>query len=192
MRWVHGTSCLLFILLLSCTTIDVDADWDPNAAFSNMHTWAWAPGQSTARGDDPRLESDLVHQRIQSTIENSLIQRGYDKVNDKPDFYVAYHIAIDQKLDARTTYSDYGVGPYGRWGTALPETTIEQYDQGTLLIDVISSDSKKLVWRGRAQSRIQDLKDAASRQARTQEAVSRLLERFPPTEPPAVAGSRTP
>jgi len=77
---------LLFVqfALLSCSTLDVDADWDPEVRFARFDTWAWAPVKVRTDQSDPRLQSDLVQKRIQESIENVLDERGNDELVTGP------------------------------------------------------------------------------------------------------------
>ena len=171
---------VLFLLAAAaCSSVEVQSDWDPSASFGGLHTWAWQGSTPTVTGN-PRLDDPLVHERIQGAVEKSLAEKGFSKsVSGKPDFWVAYHIAMQEKLDARTIYTGYG--PYRGWyGVGGAQTVVDTYDVGTLLIDFVSPDSNNVIWRGTGQSRIQDLKTPEERQARIQDAVDRILGQFPP------------
>jgi uncharacterized protein DUF4136 len=181
-RAARVTSALVLALALAgCSSIEVKQDWDPTARFDSLHNWTWQ-SETPATTGNPRLDDPLLHGRIQQAIEGSLAKKGYTRaMSGKPDFYVAYHVALDQKLDARTIYTGYG--PYRGWyGVGGAQTVVDQYDVGTLLVDFIDPNSNSVVWRGSAQSRIQELKTPEERQARIQDAVDRLLQQFPPTQ----------
>ena len=181
-RSTMALSCLLW---LACSTVDIDADWDPSARFADLHTWSWIEPtpEQTARASSPRIAEPLARQRIESAVQSVLTGRGYTEVSSgSPDFYVTYHLAVDQELDLQTT----STGGYGRWGYAggwgSAETTVRKYDVGTLVIDVIDARARKLMWRCTAQSRIHDVKDAQERERRILDAVTRVLARFPPPQ----------
>ena len=170
---------MLALALTACSSVSVKQDWDPNAHFAGLKTWAWQSSTPSVTGN-ARLDDPLLHGRIQSALTNALTAKGYTKaVSGKPDFYVAYHIAIQQKLDAQTIYTGYG--PYRGWyGVGGAQTVVDTYDVGTLLIDFISPETDNVIWRGSAQSRIQELKTPEQRQERIQDAVDRVLAQFPP------------
>ena len=169
---------LVLFALAACSSVEVKQDWDPNARFESLHTWAWQSSTPALTGN-ARLDDPLVHARIQSALESALAAKGYTKTASKPDFLVAYHIAIQQRLDARTIYTGYG--PYRGWyGVGGTQTVVDEYDLGTLLVDFIDPNSNSVTWRGTAQSRLQELKTPEERPARIQDAVDRLLEQFPP------------
>ena len=57
---------------------------------------------------------------------------------------------------------------------------VENYDQGTLVLDIVDGRSNELVWRGTAQARIDPSNSPEERQRRINEAVRKILDRFPP------------
>lgn len=174
-----GVVGILALALAACSSVQVNQDWDPSASFDGQKTWAWQGSTPDPTGNT-RLDDPLLHARVQSAIEKSLAEKGYAKApSGKPDFQVAYHVALQQKLDARTIYTGYG--PYRGWyGVGGTQTVVDTYDVGTLLIDFISPETNNVIWRGSGQSRIQELKTPLERQARIQDAVDRILKQFPP------------
>jgi hypothetical protein len=117
-------------------------------------------------------------------VNQELQTRGYRLVDENPDFKVGWHGAIDQKLDVGTMDSYYGYG-WGSWyspyyGGGAPHTYVREYEEGTLILDVVDAASNKLVWRGTAQAELSSNSSAEKRQERLNEAVSKILEDFPP------------
>jgi hypothetical protein len=170
---------LVLIALAACApAIKVSQDYDPAARLQGLNTWAWQPGYPKPTGD-PRLDSDLLNERIRTAIESGLAAKDYTRVDspEKADFTVAWHVAIAEKLDARTMYTGYG--PYRGWGGGAT-TVVDQYEVGMLLVDFISPRTKQVIWRGTAQSRVQESRDPQERQARIDAAVEKLLAQFPP------------
>jgi hypothetical protein len=167
------------VLLTGCApSIRVSQDWDPAAKLDGLHSWAWQPGYPKPTGD-PRLDSDLLNERIRSALEAGLAAKGFTRAAspEAADFTVAYHVAIHEKLDARTMSTGYG--PYRGW-MGSTRTVVDQYELGTLLVDFISPATKQVVWRGTAQSRIHERRDPQERQALIDRAVAELLAQFPP------------
>ncbi len=173
------SAIVALVALAACTSVEVNSDWDPSASLSGLRTWTWQSATPDVTGN-ARLDDPLLHARIQSAIDKSLSEKGYAKApSGKTDFQVAYHVALQQKLDAHTIYTGYG--PYRGWyGVGGAETVVDTYDVGTLLIDFISPESNNVIWRGSGQSRIQELKTPEERQERIQDAVDRILKQFPP------------
>jgi hypothetical protein len=175
-----GVLCCVSLPFVACSTVDVSVGWDPRARFDQLRTWAWAPTKAAESAPRARPTNDQVARRIERSVERMLGARGFREVSpsEKPDIYVAYHVALDDELDTGTMYRNFQVGPYfGRWDR--PEDYIEQYERGTVLLDVIDTSEDELIWRGRAQAHLQDVKDPVEREARTEEAVRQMLERLP-------------
>ena len=174
------SALVLLFALAACSSVEVKQDWDPGANFAALHSWGWQSSTPVLTGN-ARLDDPLVHSRIQNALAQTLRAKGYTQTATKPDFLVTYHIAIEQKLDAQTIYTGYG--PYRGWyGVGGTQTVVDQYDQGTLLVDFIDPGSNNVIWRGTAQSRLQELKTPEEREARVNDAVERLLNQFPPPE----------
>ncbi len=134
---------------------------------------------------DVRLDSPLIHERLRSSIEGNLMDRGYRK-SESPDFFIGYHLSMEQKMDIQTINTHYGYGGYGRhgsWGTVgYPETRVRQYEVGTLVIDVAAAAEKKLVWRGWGTDRLQKNPKPEGANERVRAVVDQILDQFPPQE----------
>lgn len=174
----------LCALTLACSGIAVDHDYDPSADFASLQTWAWLP--HAGKSGDPRLDNALLDSRIRAAVESELAAKGYTRASSgKPDFQVTYHVSVEGKLDVDTVYRDYPRGGYGRvgyrrggWG--YTETRVREYDEGTLLIDVLHAGSGALLWRGSGVATVQEESTPEKRTKRINAAVKKILERFPP------------
>lgn len=93
---------------------------------------------------------------------------------------MTYYIGIDRKLDVTTMPRTYGA--YGRWGGFYGGTTtyVDQYDVGTLLIDVIDRKRNQLVWRGVGEARLRQSRTPEESERRIQKTVDAVLAKFPP------------
>jgi hypothetical protein len=90
-----------------------------------------------------------------------------------PTFLVAIHGGVEDKVNV----SSYGYyyGYRGYWGG--PHLDVHQYQEGTLVIDLIDAQTKELFWRGWA-SQVVDQTDDPTR--KINEAVAKILANFPP------------
>ena len=133
---------------------------------------------------DPRADNPLLDSRIQSAIAAELTRRGY-AISPSPDFLVAYHVGVQDKIDVQTVTEPYGYRyPYRGRGWVYPggttRTYVNQYAQGTLMIDIVLPRERRLVWRGTAQARVHESRTPEQRTERVREAVAKILEQFPP------------
>jgi hypothetical protein len=160
-------------------TLRVQTDYDPAADFTRLRTYAWQPHPARADGD-PRINNDLVDTRVRTAVDRVLHARGYQAVAEgEPDFRVSYIVTLDTKTDIHTVPVSYG---WGWWGFPATETYVDQYEQGTLILDVINASTNKLIWRGSAAARVVEGGTPKQRTQRINEAVERILERFPPSQ----------
>lgn len=176
----HRVDRIVVALLLcvsGCATFRIQTDYDPAVDFGRLRTYAWQPRTERSEAD-ARINNDLLDARVRSAVDRVLQARGYQLVTDAAhDFNVAYIVTIDTRTDVHTIPVTYG---WGWWGVMGTETYVDQYEQGTLLLDVIDAGSNKLVWRGSAAARVVDEETPERRTQRVNEAVEKILERFPP------------
>ena len=175
---IPGVCAVLSLLLGGCATMDIATDYDPSADFSGFRSYAWMETRPRPTAD-PRIDSGLLESRVRGAVEAELAAKGYGKdEGGSPDFLVGYHAAVRDRLDVYTMNNSYGYRPGWGWGAA--DVYTYQYEEGSLVIDIVDAGSKQLVWRGRAQAEINRSAGPEERDARIRESVRRILERFPP------------
>ena len=182
---------VLCALLAGCSTLEVSSDFDPKADFANLETYNWLDEPQKPTGD-PRIDGNtLLENRIHGAVDRELAARGYRKVDSNPDFLVAYHVSLDRRQSVQTLNSYYGYGPgwgygYGAsyrpgyWAGA-PETYVYEYEEGTLIVDIVNPHNKELMWRGSATDEVNFKSTPEKDQAQIDNAVHEMLERFPPS-----------
>lgn len=182
---------LLALLLLAaglngCSTLMVSYDYDPQADFSRLKSYAWIPEPRKPTGD-PRIDHNtLLEERIQKAVEAQLDAKGYvKKASGTPDFWLAYYVTLDKKTAVTMLNSYYGYGPGWGWGLhyggyGLPAAYTYEYDEGTLILDVVEPATRRLLWRGYATDEVNLSQGPKADEKRINEAVRRLLQRFPP------------
>jgi hypothetical protein len=106
-----------------------------------------------------------------AAIEYELTAVGLTKVQANPDVFVTYHTSTEQQVRVNSTSFGYGFGGYGGvgWGhygygyggPVSTTTSVDTYDEGTLIVDIWAAANKTLIWRGTA-TRVfsQDVKKA--------------------------------
>ena len=183
-------SLLLVALLTGCSTMEVSFDSDPKADFTGLKTYAWLKEPQKPTGD-PRIDGNtILENRIHAAVDAELAARGFRKVTSDPDFLVAYHVSLDKRRSVQTLNNYYGYGPgwgYG-YGSAYrpgywagaPETYVYEYEEGTLILDVVNPENKELMWRGSAQDEVHFKSSPEKEEKQLKEAVQRMLEKFPP------------
>ena len=172
-------------LVLGCSTISVDNDYDPSVDFGSLKSFSWIEKENT--GEAPTIaDNTLLTDRIERSVNAVLETKGLSKApRGEADFLISQHIGVQQKLQVDTTQYGYGYGfGYGAWGGPIggfpSQTTISQYEQGTLVIDFVRPESKNLIWRGTGQTRVRKTTSPQEREKLIREAVTKILSQFPP------------
>ncbi len=166
--------CCVVLCAASCSQVMVSYDYDKNANFTAFKTYGWHAIERTVE------MNDLVINRVKDAVNRELEARGFRQVPENPDFFIALHVSSRQKVEL----IDWGnaPGPYwGGWGGNYGGVDSIEYQEGTLMIDIVDAAKNELVWRGSATGIVDP---GLSPEKRTQEinnAVARILEKFPPT-----------
>lgn len=179
----------LLIICGGCSTLNVSADYNPAYDFTKLKTYAWLDSDK-APGNDARVNNDLIKDRVQVAVERTLTTRGYVKTSPElADFNVSWLGAIDKKLQMESIdhfYSPYGYGalirdPY--WGaSAMKTVTTREFEVGTLIVDILDPAGHKLIWRGTGKDRIRGTGDPEKITRGINEAVTAIMESFPPAK----------
>lgn len=163
---------LLVACIGGCSGISVDRDYDPNHDFSTLKTWSRAPEPPQADGGGAASAgvSGLTHERIQRAITRELSRKQFQETApDDADFWVQHHAAVGQRIESSPGYD------YHWYGDDLAV-----YDEGTIVVDVMTPKDKRLIWRGTARAAVDPDLSPEEREARIREAVEKILELFPP------------
>jgi len=167
-----------------CSTFHVTSDYNPEIDFSQYGTYYWLPAPDPTDKTKGAQNDGLLNQRIERAVDAVLSQKGMRRVENRADasLLVTEHINVKQKLRVNTTNYGYGYGRWGYWGgPGYTDTTVHQYQQGTLILDLIDAKNKELVWRGSAQSPLRDMKTPEEREKRVRAAVEAILAKYPPS-----------
>ena len=171
---------LALVLCIGCATVQVSTDHDPDYDFSGKTSYAWLDQRSGVQGDRQDVSS-LIDRRIRASVEEELATKGLSQRNRAgAALLVTYRLSIEEKFDVDTYTTGVGYGPgwYGRVGNT--QTVVREYDQGTLLIDLVDASSNQLVWRGTGEARLSEYRSPEEREVRIRKAVAEILASFPP------------
>jgi uncharacterized protein DUF4136 len=165
------------LALAACSpTTHVITDYDRGTRLSGFHSFTLITRPHPGTGDP------LVVQRTSDAIVAELTSRGFAHVLDpaEADLAVDFTVGADDRLDVRSAAAPVA-GPWfhgGSWGSQIEA---EQYQEGTLAIDVFDARSRRAVWHGSAGKRLSQ-SDLANSHAVIREAVTAVLAGFPPKE----------
>lgn len=156
---------LVFSLLLAACapSVKVRSDTDPGVNMSQFKTYDFF-SQLGVEGDD---YSSLLGQHFRDSISQQMNSRGLSQ-SGQPQLQVNVSIGAQDKVRVNT-YSDpylhggyYGYGGYGHYGSPFyygggsTRTTVTQYTEANVYIDMVDSTEHKLVWQGVATFTVTD------------------------------------
>lgn len=184
-----AVAAVLGLAAAGCSTLKVKTDYDPSVDFARYDTYDWLKppvrdGASETPVDeltDPFARNSLLDKRVRNAVERELAARGYRKTSDgSGTFRVAYHVILKDKTRVRSTPGAYYGGYYDRgyYGASYAGVSSYDYQEGTLIVDVIDARSDSIAWRGWA---IGTNRDGYYTEEQVAKAARKILERFPPT-----------
>lgn len=153
----------------------VSSHIERNVVFSDYVTYDWGPPDKFPVGD-PRLDNNpFFADYVMGAIEKQLDRKGYEHAtNGDVDLLIHYHASVNQKVDVYAVDSEYGYC----YGNCQPQYT--DYEQGTLVVDLVDARTSKVVWRGWAQDVMNGVIDNQQRLERqVDEGVTKMMLLLP-------------
>jgi hypothetical protein len=142
------------LLLSACASgPTIVANTNPGTDFSAFKTYNFFQPLGTDRAGGVRTP---LSSRLISSMNRELISRGMS-LSDSPDLLVDFVVSAEDRIDVRTTpthtvHRTHWNRGFSTWPTY--NTTVRQYTEGSLVIDLINPATNTLVGEGGAQSRI--------------------------------------
>ena len=189
MRFARLALVLAAVLWLGCASVRVSTDYDEDYDFSRLSTFAWIdpPLREESRTDapsgDPFTHNTLVDKRVRDEVEGWLTSHGYRaaRAGEAPDFLLRWDLLSREVIRDSPVIVSGGFGSYGHgWGSGVGygySPSSGDYQEGTLILDVIDPDTETIAWRGSGSS---DSRDPHMKPERLRKSVAAILERFPP------------
>ena len=131
----------------------VNSDIAPSANFGSYQTYEWVY-RAPPSGMNP-----INYDRIKSAIDGQMAAKGYSSVDSGADMAIVFTVGSREKVrvtDMGPYYGGWGGYYRGGYGAYGGGTSVDQYTEGTLAIDVFDVKSKQPVWHGTAKQRISD------------------------------------
>jgi len=187
---------ILAVFLAACApSVKVRSDADPTVDFSQYQTYGFF-SQMGVEGDN---YSGLLGQHFRGSVSSQLDRRGF-KQSDSPQLQINVSIGAEDKVRVNT-YQDpylhggyYGRGGYGHYGgmgmgMGYPygggtRTTVHQYTEAKVYIDLVDSQQHKVVWQGVATFTVTDKLQENIRQT-VYDTVDKIFTQFPIAAPDA-------
>ncbi len=181
---------ILFItslFLSGCSTLSVNYDYDLKADFSAYRTYDWLPNPT----ED--IVDELNNTRYIEAIESQLAIKGFTLDKTNPDFLIATHYEKENKSNVTVWNYPYfsgdyhhatGLGHHG-FGSSFSyssQVNIYEYEQGTLILDFIDSETQTLFWRATAKKALEPSTTPQDKVKKIDSAVQEILKNFPPSK----------
>ena len=164
---IYSLTIACFILI-SCSTIKAINDYDPGYDFTKLKTFSWIPDPNA------KLRSELMVNHFKKTMVQQLATKGMSLNETNPDFRIAHHSNVERRFSINNWgyrysgwYSDDGLDGY-------------QYQEGSIVVDFIDATTNEMIYRSTISAEVNRYTDNEKRMKRLEEAVSKILEDFPP------------
>ena len=173
---------LLAAAAAGCAPITVGAHLERSANFAEYVSYDWEPPDNLPVGD-PRLDNNpFFNDYLQGAVERRLAAKGFERAQgQQPDLLVHYHATVSQKLDVYRDDSHMGYC----YDNCDPQYV--EYEQGTLVLDIVDTRTRRIVWRGWAE---QSLSGVIDDQVRLEREVDRGVEKMMQQLPRGGGGGR--
>ena len=187
---------LLMALLGSALGQNIQTDFDHQANFSQYKTYSW---QAVKAADS------LWDARIKNAINAQLAAKGWTQVGNGPEFPFpppppsaaaqpeptsscltsapcVVIVAIQTTETQRSLqgfYSGFGGGlGWGGFRDGSINISEQDYQEGTLIVDMYDAKTKQLLWRGSAEGTLSD--KASKNENKLDKAAAKMFKDFPP------------
>jgi hypothetical protein len=172
------------VILAGCSSVSVSRDYDKAVDFTGIKTYAWQHAEQPQTGN-PRIDDDLIDGRIRNAVEANLKLKDFQLVDaDKADVLVVYFIGFRQRITSSGGSMSVGMSrsSAGRaGGVGLSSgSEVSDFEEAHLTIDIVDRESDRTIWRGTGTRRTSSSTNPQKITDRVNDAVQRILKRFPP------------
>ena len=187
MKTLHHfiSAAALTCLFVACETVTVSTDYDRAAAFGKYRTYALTPPD---RGQTMSPTSEAA---LSEAVRAELNSRGLTEAPArKADLDIVRQVFVQTNTSVQEWTSwgygyhggwPYGRGSYGMWqGAPTSYVDVRQYNEGTLILDFVDAQTKKLVFRGVGKAVVGGPEENAGK---IREAVSKIVAGYPSGAP---------
>jgi hypothetical protein len=173
-------SILLAGLAACVSAPKISTDYDPGYDFTGIANYFLV--EHSAARDQGGMSTTLADQRVSRAIVAEMAARGLPAVPvEDADIILNFHIVTEDRTQV-TSYNDgYGYNRYGH-GRAYPrgrrQVDVWQYTEGTLILDLVDSAEKRIVWRGETSAIVKD-RSTEQREAMATSTIAAMFSQMP-------------
>jgi hypothetical protein len=178
----------LFVVLLTLGAFGAQAqvhvDFDKKVDFTKYKTFKFQPGKVIRQLGLKDTTSTFMNQYIAEAMTKDLATKGLTPSGANPDLVITYVAGAKQKKEVENFMSGPGFySPYSRfygyrgwWGPQWNNFWVNNYEEGTIIIDVYDAKTNELVWRAYAVSPITNYNE----QKFVTKEIGKSFKHFPP------------
>ncbi|MBB5395728.1 MULTISPECIES: DUF4136 domain-containing protein [unclassified Mucilaginibacter] len=199
-KYIYLMLTVAFVSLLSaCSSYNYYTAAANKTNLSAYRTFAWAAPQK-ARNKQWRPLDEIGSGKVQEAARQALVAKGLTFQNQNPDLLVRY-LTVTGRGTKTEFYSPYYGGFYGGgwgygwyrpyfgygwyrpyygygWGPTFAQKV--HYKEGTIIIDLIDSKTREVVWRGYGVGELHNPKQTMRDIPKVVEGIMKQLELAPP------------
>lgn len=174
---------LIYLSLVACTSM-VNTDYDRNTNFQLFKTFN-IENKAVRVAQDTRVNSPFMQQRVVNAIETALAEKGFKKTNQSANLKIKYYMDIKHDFETEESAVSIGFGSSGYhsaigFGFTAPIGETYSIDKLVLTLDMFSTKTDKLIWRGSLAYRLEGGATPESYTDLINDLVVEILKEFPP------------
>lgn len=176
---------IVLALSLSACASMVNVDYDYETNFNSYKTYK-VNTTPVRVSEDTRINSPFMQQRVVSELNKAFKNKGFKNTNINQSFDVQYHLDIKQDFETLDSgVVSLGVGSYSHhssvgFGFTIPVGETYSIDLLVLTIDLVSSKSKELIWRGSLGYHLYEGATPETYTTLIKNLVTEILKEYPP------------
>ena len=187
----HALAAIVAVVLATVPLVagmKVTVQHDKEFNFEGLKTYAWRlDGANPVRIlenslDKPEEVRKNLEPVILAAVDGELAKKGLKRIESgQPDFYLDYYLLVGPNTESQ--YHGQFVGAVPAWGLpdfAMSTSALKVFEQGSLVVDIVSIAQKHTVWRAKAAAEIDRRRMPTERAGVINEAARKMFEKFPP------------
>jgi hypothetical protein len=181
---LRAASALLVLAgfaLAGCSRFAVRSVHDAGADLRSLRTYAWLPPEQAAPADQ-RVQDRYLDRRLRTAVGTELRAKGIVPAapGQQPDVLLNYRLSTSPATSLRVDPDiRFGGSAWLAWPDASALTS-QTYDEGALYIAMLDPPSRRMIWVGVAEARIEPTMSLDRKAKRVDAAARSILAGFPP------------
>ena len=180
MRAYTAAILAALLALAGCVSTPRNYDYDESYDFEAVETFAMEPRKRTNKLN-PEI-SDMTYDRIEDALIDTLRGLGLTRVGkqDNPDVVVHYTVVTSAKQDVWAYAPEYEYQCYQCELMDEPENRTDDYNVGTLYVDLVDPRENRAVWHGVASEEVKEKRTPNQRKELVRGVIEKMFSGFPP------------